>query len=439
MKRLSGLFFVRPLGLTAALCVAMPGAVNAEGPNTSTVRVATGLSSPLFATAAPDDPSRLFIVERGSGGNANIRILDLTTQTMHSEPFLTVPGLITGNERGLLGMTFHPDYADNGLFYINATFSGGTQGITRIREYSVAGDPLTSNIADATSARDLLSIDQPFSNHNGGWIGFNPAIEPGQPQYLYIATGDGGGSNDPLNTGQRLDTLHGKLLRVDVNSDDFPDDASRNYAIPSDNPFVGETGLDEIWAYGLRNPWRNSFDRMTGDLWIADVGQNAREEINFQPHDSPGGENYGWRLREGTIETPTGGVGGPPPPGAIDPIYEYTHGTGPFQGQSVTGGYLYRGPVTELQGLYIFADFISDNIWALDPSDLADPQVVRINDWLTPDVGQIQNISSFGEDAVGNLYIVSLNGHVFMIVPEPGSIVLLAGAGLLLVRRKCRA
>jgi hypothetical protein len=303
-------------------------------------------------------------------------------------------------------------------------------------------------VADAGSAAPVLSIAQPQPNHNGGWIAFGP------DGYLYVASGDGGGGDDndtghTAGTGNAQDitnNLLGKLLRLDVDGDDFPADATRNYAIPADNPFAGVVGDDEIWAYGLRNPWRASFDRATGDLYIGDVGQSNREEIDVQPAASAGGENYGWRLREGTIATPTGGVGGTPPPGAIDPIYDYLHGNGPFLGNSVTGGYVYRGPAASLQGHYFFADFIDSRLWSLrwdgsDPSTFDGTNYTELADHtadpdFAPDQGSLVNISSFGEDAAGNLYLVSLGGDVFRItalpaVPALGPVALAAVALLL--------
>ena len=231
-----------------------------------------------------------------------------------------------------------------------------------------------------------------------------------------------------------IGTNHYLVVAYDYN------DSTRNYGIPSDNPFVDETGDDEIWAYGLRNPWRNSFDRETGDLYIGDVGQGSREEIDYQPASSSGGENYGWRLREGTIATPATGIGGAKPADAVDPIYEYPRGTGDLEGRSVTGGYVYRGPIQSLQGTYFFADFINNRIWSLrhdgsNPSNFDGTNYVDFTDWtemLEPDVGTINSIASFGEDALGNLYIVDLGGEIFMVIPEPTSCVLL-GLGALMV------
>lgn len=422
----------------------------------ATVRVASGLNAPLYATAAPGDPNRLFIVEQGGA----IKILNLTTRTVNGTSFLTLPGgglAFNGlDERGLLGMAFHPEFntpgnAGEGQFYVSytATGGGGFNNFSTIEQYQVsAGNP---DVADSTPVQTILTIGQPQGNHNGGWIGFNPKINPSDNQHLYIAIGDGGGSDDndgghTAGIGNAQDitnNLLGKMLRIDVNNDAFPNDTDLNYAVPTDNPFVNETGDDEIWAYGLRNPWRNSFDRQTGDLYMGDVGQLNREEINFQPADSEGGENYGWRLREGTIATPTptsNPVGGDKPADAIDPIYDYTRGSGPFQGRTVTGGYVYRGPIAELQGMYFFADFSTDRIWSLqvngsDPSLFDGTNFIDLRDWtdiLLPDIGSITNITSFGEDALGNLYIIDGGGEVFMIVPEPspGVIVAVAMAGV---------
>jgi glucose/arabinose dehydrogenase len=417
-------------------------------------RVATGLTRPLFVTAPPGDTGRVFIVEQRSGSTGRVKILRLATQQVLPTPFLEVTGVSTGNEQGLLGLAFHPDYASNGYLYVDFTDAAGT---TVIRRYTVSADP---NQADPSSAQVVLTISQPQENHNGGWLAFGP------DGYLYVAMGDGGGSDDndaghTVGTGNAQDltsNLLGKILRLDVDGDAFPADPNRNYAIPPDNPFVGVTGDDEIWAYGLRNPFRASFDRLTGDLYIGDVGQNSREEIDVQPATSAGGENYGWRLREGTIATPTGGVGGAKPPGAIDPIYDYPHGTGPTQGFVVTGGVVYRGPVASLQGLYVFADFQTARIWTLrwdgsDPAGFDGTNYTEFTDWgdapqFQPDAGALTQISSFGEDAAGNLYVVSLTGDVFRVtalpppVPAlaPGSAALLGGglalSGIALVRRR---
>jgi glucose/arabinose dehydrogenase len=267
--------------------------------------VATGLSSPIFVTHAPGDNSRLFIAERGG----TIRILNLQTGVLQATPFLTMSGISTTGEGGFLGLAFHPDYFNVGTpgygkFYVDVTTNSTTA--THIREFTVStGDP---NAANAASLREIMTFAQPQTNHKGGWIGFSP-----NDHNLYIATGDGGGSYDQdtghtTGTGNAQDitsNLLGKMLRIDPTGDDFAADTARNYAIPLTNPMragVGnpadDVGDDEIWAYGLRNPFRDSFDRATGDLWIGDVGQGSREEVDFQPGTSTGGENYGWRLRK---------------------------------------------------------------------------------------------------------------------------------------------
>jgi glucose/arabinose dehydrogenase len=407
---------IRGLAVTLAASVLMlTCTASAQAQVLTAQRVANGLSRPLYVTMPPDDTDRLFIVEQHTG---NILIYDRNTETILGTEFLTVGGISTGGEQGLLGLAFDPDYDTNGFFYVNYTAGDGS---THVDRYEVSGDP---NVADSGSATPVLSFAQPQSNHNGGWIGFGP------DGYLYISSGDGGAGNDsgsghtePGGNGQDIeDNLLGKILRIDVGGDDFPGDSNRNYAIPPTNPFVGVTGDDEIWSYGLRNPWRASFDSLTGDLYIGDVGQNTREEIDVQPAASTGGENYGWRLREGTIATPSGGVGGPKPLGAIDPIHEYTHS----DGISITGGYVYRGPIPVMQGRYFFADF-TGRIWSLvfDGSAPASFDGTNFTDLfehtgaIILDAGSIDQVASFGEDPDGNLFIVDLDGEIFQITDAP--------------------
>jgi hypothetical protein len=255
----------------------------------------------------------------------------------------------------------------------------------------------------------VLTISQPFANHNGGWIAF------GADGYLYIAMGDGGSGNDPGNRAQDITSqLLGKILRIDVNGDDFPADTARNYASPSTNPFVGVIGDDEIWAYGLRNPWRNSFDRLTHDLYIADVGQSAVEEIDFQAASSTGGENYGWRCMEGDRCTGFSGCTCNSP-SLVLPIHTYTH-TG--QNCSITGGYVYRGcAISGLGGTYFFADYCSDKIWSFRFDGVNQTEFTDRTVELTPDIGSISSITSFGEDAYGEIYICDQGGEVFKIIP----------------------
>lgn len=367
-------------------------------------RIATGFVEPVFVAVAPGDPTRLFVVEQHSG---LIKVVDLASGATEPTPFLQVPQVAQGTEQGLLGLAFHPDYASNGRFYVNFT---DALGDTVVREYQRNG--ANPNLADPASARTILTLDQPFTNHNGGWLGFGP------DGFLYVATGDGGSGGDPGNRAQNVtDQLLGKILRLDVDGDAFPGDPNRNYAIPADNPFVGRVGDDEIWAFGLRNPWRPSFDRLTGDLYIADVGQGQREEVNFQPAGS-GGRNYGWKVLEGTL--PFSNVPGNPPandPSLIAPIHEYSHTGAPNGGFSITGGYVYRGPILELQGLYFFADFVSDQIWSFRYDGTTKTEFTNRTQDFAPNAGAIANISSFGEDALGNLYIVDYEGEIFRFTP----------------------
>jgi len=418
-------------------------------------RVASGLVRPVFGTAAPGDPDNLFIVDaRGqtTSSTATIRILNTSTGVLNPTPFLSIPNVSTGGEQGLLGLAFHPDYQTNGRFFVNFTTGAGA-GSTIVQEYTRStSSPLT---ADPSTARQILSITQPFTNHNGGWLGFSPRPED---RNLYIATGDGGSGNDPNGSSQRItNDLLGKMLRINVDGDAFPSDPNRNYSIPSSNPFVNKTGDDEIWAYGLRNPWRPSFDRLTGDLYIADVGQVAREEINVQRANSVGGENYGWGPREGMIANATYNNAVPartlllvtPDNPLINPVFEYPRSVG----FSITGGYVYRGPLSEIQGHYFFADHVSNRIMSFkwdgtSPLTANGTDFTDFIDWtgrFTTNVGTLAAISSFGEDSVGNLYAFDLSGgEVFRlsaaVIPEPSSASLMVACaiGLLGTRRRFR-
>lgn len=391
----------------AALFLAASTLVAPASAEIDAVRLASGLDQPLFAAQPPGENDVLYIAEKTGA----VRELDLETGALSTAIAFTVS---TNSERGLLGMAFHPDYQTNGEVYFNATNTAGDTEVFRITVDPALGlaDP-----AAPASRELLLTIAQPQANHNAGWLGFSP-----NDGLLYIATGDGGGSNDTGtghtpgtgNSQDITDNLLGKVLRIDPSGDDFPADPARNYAVPPSNPFVGVAGDDEIWSYGLRNPFRCSFDSANGDLWIGDVGQNAREEINVQPGASGGGENYGWRLREGTIATPSGGVGGPRPADNVDPVYEYLRGFGAFEGLSVTGGTIYRGPGQTLQGRYVFGDFVSNNIWAIDPAAPA-ATIENLNSQLTPNAGSITSVAAFITDNAGNLYICDLGGEVFRV------------------------
>jgi glucose/arabinose dehydrogenase len=373
-----------------------PNGPQSQASAITATRVATDLGQPLFVVAPPDDPNRLFIVEK----TGLIKILDLATGQVLATPFLNVSSqILTDGERGLLGLAFDPAFASNGFFYVNLI---NMSGDTEIRRYHVSANP---NVADAASATPILAIDQPnFSNHKGGWLGFGP------DGYLYAALGDGGSGGDPLGSGQNIDSLLGKILRVDVHGDDFPGDPTRNYAVPADNPFVGSAGLDEIFAFGVRNPWRPSFDRGLGDFYIADVGQGQWEEIDIGQI----GANYGWNTFEGPAPFP----GGRPLTGAsaVAPIYSYDHSVG----QSITGGYVYRGEGEALQGQYFFADFVQGKVFTLR-FDGGSWIATELTSQIAANVGAINNPSSFGEDGRGNLYLVDFDGEVFKLTPTVAS------------------
>jgi glucose/arabinose dehydrogenase len=344
-------------------------ACSANAQTIALTQVASGFDLPLGVAHAGD--SRLFVIQQRG------RIAIFNGTSVLAQPFLDLSSLVSCcGERGLLGLAFHPRYRENGFFYVNYT---DTAGNTVVARYSVsATDP---NRADPTSARILLNVAQPFSNHNGGHLAFGP------DGYLYIGLGDGGSGGDPGNRAQDLSTLLGKILRIDV-------DGGTTYAIPPSNPFVNRAGArGEIWAYGLRNPWRYSFDRATGDLWIADVGQNAWEEVNFTPSTSIGGENYGWRRMEGMhCFNPSTNCRDA---SMILPVFEYSHA----EGCSVTGGYVYRGaryPV--LKGTYLFADYCSGSVWGTrrEGENFVTKKLLTTN----------ASVTGFGEDVNGELYLI---------------------------------
>ncbi len=377
--------------------------------NFSVRRVTNASSAPLSLVGRAGGD--VFVGER----SGVIRILNPTTGVFNATPFLDISAIInTTREGGLLGLALAPDYAASGVFYVHITTDDvGTSSMmrTEIRRYQrSAGDP---DVADAGSGDIILALAQPDTNHNGGWIGF------GADDFLYISLGDGGGANDQFNNGQDQNSLHSSILRIDPTSDDFPGDAERDYAIPGDNPFAASGGAPEIWAYGLRNPFRAGFDSANGDLYIGDVGQAAIEEIDLiEAGDA--GLNFGWSVREGTQS-----FTGPDDPSFTAPIAEYSHGSGERQGDSLTGGLVYRGPVTSLQGQYIFADFLSDNIWSFPVSAVAQDTTLSSNSFIlqnaafTPDVGALENIVGFGEDVAGNLYILTISGSIFVVEPTP--------------------
>jgi glucose/arabinose dehydrogenase len=345
--------------------------------------VAAGLRFPVGVTHAGDGTGRLFILEQTG------RVVVHDGSQVLPSPFLDVSALVSCcGERGLLGLAFHPRYAANGLFYVNYT---NTAGDTVIARYQVSGDP---NLADPASAQILLTVGQPFANHNGGQLAFGP------DGFLYIALGDGGSGDDPGNRAQNLGTLLGKILRIDV-------DGASPYAIPGDNPFRTTQGAQpEIWAYGLRNPWRFSFDREFGDLFIADVGQNTLEEVNFQPAASAGGENYGWRVMEGTQCYPPGSSCDPS--GLTPPVVDYSHALG----CSVTGGYVYRGTAyPRMRGVYFYGDYCSGRLWGLTRDG---------GTWTSQELlATGPSISSFGEDEAGELFLVDYGAGAILRVTDP--------------------
>lgn len=347
--------------------------------------VASGFRDPLDLQSAPDDTERLYVVEQGG------RIHVVRNGQVQGEAFLDIADRIrTGGERGLLGLAFHPQFGTNRRFFVNYT---NRSGDTHIAEFTAA----SADRADPATERVLLVVPQPFSNHNAGGLAF------GSDGRLYIALGDGGGGGDPLEAGQDLGILLGKVLRVDI-------DAGAPYAVPPDNPFIATSGAEsEIWAYGLRNPYRIAFDPATGDLYIGDVGQGTREEIDVGLAARGGGENYGWNVTEGTLcfDPPNGCDR----TGLTMPVLDYTHG----EGCSVTGGVVYSGcRMPDLVGTYFYGDFCSGFVRSFR---LVNGVATEERDW-TADLEGIGSISSFGTDALGEVYVVDYDGEVYRLEPR---------------------
>lgn len=369
MKHLSTAFF----GVLSVMLLSV--ACTAQTPQVTLTTFATGLDRPIGIEHCGDN--RLFIVEQ----DGVIKVCDLDGN-VNSTPFLDITTKVNSqfNEQGLLGLAFHPNYKQNGYFFVYYTYGSGD---SRLARYSVSDD---ANVADANSEVVLVEESQPYWNHNGGQLAFGP------DGYLYWGLGDGGSGNDPENNGQDTQALLGKILRLDVDQGDA-------VAIPADNPFVGDpTTLDEIWAVGMRNPWRFSFDRKTGDLWIADVGQNAWEEIDFEAAGSGGGLNYGWRCREGLHTGVSSGCG--PSTDYVDPIFEYE-----WDPSSVTGGFVYRGGLNvDMAGWYFCADYVSGEWYAIAP----DGSGGWDTETLTQSAGAL---STFGEDMYGEMYCARLGGN----------------------------
>jgi glucose/arabinose dehydrogenase len=347
--------------------------------------VASGFRDPLDLQSVPGDNERLYVVEQGG----LIRVV--RSGQVQGEAFLDISDRIrTGGERGLLGLAFHPQFATSRRFFVNYT---NRSGDTHIAAFTAA----SADRADPATEMVLLAIRQPFANHNAGGLAF------GNDGRLYIALGDGGGGGDPLEAGQDLGTLLGKILRIDI-------DSGAPYAVPADNPFLSVTGAEpEIWAYGLRNPYRIAFDPSTGDLYIGDVGQSQREEIDVGLASRGGGENYGWNVTEGTLcfDPPSGCERA----GLVMPVLEYTHG----EGCSVTGGVVYAGcRMPDLVGTYFYGDFCSGFVRSFR---LVDGAATDRRDW-TADLQGIGAISSFGTDAQDEVYVVDYDGQVYRLEPR---------------------
>jgi glucose/arabinose dehydrogenase len=374
------------LPIIALLILVYPAAAQVDTAQYQWVEVVSGLDNPLFVTHAGDGSGRLFALEQTG------YIWVVQDGQLSDQPFLDVSSLLSDDvfrggysERGLLGLAFHPDYETNGIFFIDYTDTNGNSVVAR---YTVSADD--PNIADPNSAIVILTQNQPFENHNGGNLAFGP------DGYLYIAFGDGGSQGDPQGNGQNKNTWLGKILRIDINAD--------TYSVPDTNPFVGKADAKpEIWAYGVRNPWRFTFDRETGDLYIGEVGGDDLEEVDFQPADSTGGENYGWNAWEGTERRQGVEANGE----TTLPVTTYPHS----DGCSIVGGYVYRGEsLPELNGVYFFGDYCNGRTWTLQ-RDSAGQWTSAKTTW-TP--GQFV-ISSFGEDEAGELYLVDYKGGIYRL------------------------
>jgi glucose/arabinose dehydrogenase len=396
----------RPSPVLVATCVlALGWAGSAAAQSVQSTLVASGVTNAVHAAAPPGD-SRVFVLDRGG----RIRIVQSNGNVL-TTPFLDIAARVgTGGEGGLLGLAFPEDYASSGLFTVYYTNLNLDSVVAR---FSVTAN---ANVADPASEQVLLFIDQPdgagFMNHKGGTIKYGP------DGFLWFATGDGGSANDPFENAQNPQSLLGKMLRIDVGPVFAPGSvpvAGQVYRIPADNPFRGTAPRDEIWAFGLRNPYRWSFDRQTGDIWIGDVGQNVIEEVDFEPATDPGGRNYGWDAMEGTRCVTVDPPPAPPcnAPSLTLPIFEYDHSVGRC---TVIGGYRWRADNSRINGLYFFGDFCTGEIFSFDP---ASEQVVDRTGQLGDAAGTDFSLVSFGEDGFGRVLIVnrSNGGRVHRIVP----------------------
>lgn len=368
-------------------------------------RVASGLNAPIYLAGFPDGSGRVAVVERGG----RIRLLNPATGAVGSTPFLDISAQISNDgEKGLLAVAFSPNFIADDTFYVHMNPSASN--ITEIREYHTMAASIDQ--ADPSSARTIIQIPQPATtNHKGGFLAFDKSGR------LLVGLGDGGGGGDPSGNAQNSSSLLGKLLRLDVSTDAFPSDSTRNYAIPPGNPFATSGGAPEIYALGLRNPFRGSVDPLSGDIWIGDVGQDAIEEVDLIPVAATALQNFGWNRREGTQPY----NGGADDPSFILPVTEYAHGSGPTQGNTVIGGVVYRGPIEDLQGQYLFGDFIDGNLWSVPSgvlvpgSTLPSSSYTLRNADFTPDAGTVNQIVAFGTDIANNVYLVGLDGEIFRL------------------------
>ena len=379
-------------------------------PDIKATRVADGLVRPIDVKAAPGQPNRIYVAEQFVNATATGRIQCVNLETGALQQYLEFGPVTTFGPRGLLSFVFDPDYATNGYVYVNYTDAMGTTHLVRYTRDSVNPD-----VADPTTLHPILSIPQIGAQHNGAWLEFGP------DGFLYFATGDGGGGGpDVFNNAQNVTNglLLGKLLRLDPHGDDFPSDPDRNYAIPADNPFVGNEGNDEILSFGLRHPWRGSFDPVTGDMYITDVGDDAMEEINMVPAGPPAALNFGWRCFQGfELSQPCD-----PPIMSVDPIYAYYHNREVMTRCAIIGGEVYRGSaLPDLQGAYFFADHCSAEIFVLQRDDDDDVEVTEISAMLAhPCDGPLTIIPAFGRDLAGNVYVIARGGNdaVYRIDPR---------------------
>lgn len=396
--------------VAVASCIGLVGLAPAAAQLVESRLVVSGLRRPVYMTQAPGDATRLFVVEK----QGFIRTIENGTLQPTTAPFLNIDSIVgggttTSSEQGLLGLAFHPNYATNRRFYVHYTNNSNNAVIAEYQRS--ASNP---SLADPSTARILLTIPRNATNHIGGWIGFDAQ------GLLTIASGDSGGGCDPDNVSQNVNSLRGKMLRIDVDADDFPSDTSRNYRIPAANPFASGGGAPEIWLMGLRNPWRSSYDRATGDLYIADVGQGAQEEISFVAASRPSTPiaNFEWPFQEGTA-TNTCNKSGTLFGQAVDPIRTY----GRTEGCSITGGYVYRGSaIPGLEGTYFFADYCNATVWSFRYSPSGGVTSFRNRSLeLRAEGDRISSIVSFAEDNAGEMYILeqgsgSANGELWQII-----------------------